>query len=68
MNLREIKEAIVFDFDWHVQRGPNDSNGYQVDMATAAAVNRSRTWAELAKNCPTSWYPAVINRCHKNDL
>ncbi len=69
LTLVEMKAAILADrHNWSVQRGPNDTSGYERDADAARDVEKSRTWDELGNCCPMSWKAAFANRCHRKDV
>jgi hypothetical protein len=68
MKLSEMKDAILADYSWQRQRGPNDMVGYERDMSVYDDIRKARSWDDLANAAPVDWKAAVVNRCHKRDL
>lgn len=68
MTLQEMKAAIIADYSWHSQHGPDDSDGYARDVRQRKRIESARTWGKLADTAPCAWSSAVVNRCHRDQL
>ena len=67
MTLNEWKLYFAEAFRG-TQNGPNDTRGWKRDHAARAAVQRARTWGELADAAPAPFLAAAINHCKISEL
>lgn len=68
VTLATFRSAVLADYSWRRQRGPNDTSGHDRDVETATAIRRARSWDAMCAAVPLSWQSAAANRCLPGQL
>jgi len=62
LTLETMRRAILHDWSWCVQRGPDDVTGHERDTTRRREIRKARSWNELCQVCPIEWRTRVANR------